>query len=82
MRGHKLLTNLCKRLFPTSKILALSAHVTIQDSHEVAAKRSNLGPIYGSQFFNGKESIRLGEHSYLALDLVIHFLLRTEAIRD
>lgn len=69
-------------LFSASFILthAFSSHVSIQYTHEITTYISNRSTIDSREFFNGKDGILLREHANFALDLFVHFILRTEPI--
>lgn len=62
--------------------IGLTPHIPIQDAHEVATKIANLGPGHTGQFIHRQQSILLGEHPELHLDLAVHIAVLAKALVD
>ena len=62
--------------------ICLTPHVSIQDTHEITPKVSNLSAFHTCQFVNGQECILLSQHSKFHSDLATHFFLSTKAFCD
>jgi len=62
--------------------ISLTPHVSIQDSHEIASKVSNLSAFDTGQFVNRQEGILFREHSKLHPDLLAHFFIGTKLLSN